>query len=114
MTKDESLAKMNDLRACDAAIAFVRDHESDDAETIWRSCNRVDWLCWYAFRVRPELAPAFALECADRAVRTYAPKALRRAGLTVYAERLEALPPIVDRETANAANAAAVRAADAA
>jgi len=47
----------------------------------------------------------------DTAVRVLAPLALDAAGLGAEAERLRALPPVVDRTTARAA---AVRAADAA
>ncbi len=49
----------------------------------------------------------WACECADRAVRIHAPAALRAAGLTEHADRLAALAPITDRETAIAAWGAA-------
>lgn len=49
--------------------------------------------------------------CADRAVRVFAPIALRRAGEESGAQRLESLPPVVDKETALVARDAAYNAA---
>ncbi len=50
----------------------------------------------------------FAYECADRAVHVHTVRALRAAGLDDEADRLAALPPITDEQTASvAAHAAA-------
>ena len=54
-----------------------------------------------------ELSIARAFVCADRAVRVFAPKALVVAGLQSAAASLRTRPPIVDRETALAGQAAA-------
>jgi hypothetical protein len=59
-----------------------------------------------------ELKRAFYL--ADSAVRVFAPLALRAAGLTKEAEKLESLSPLVDEVTARAAYSAAYSAARAA
>jgi hypothetical protein len=52
--------------------------------------------------------------CADYAVRRFAPAVLRTVGLERAAERLEALPPVVDRASAATAVSAAGAAMDAA
>lgn len=54
---------------------------------------------------------AWALWCADRAIHIHAVGALRAAGLTAAADRLDATPEIVDETTARAAEAAARAAA---
>jgi len=59
-----------------------------------------------------DLEQRIAYMCADRAVRVFAPIALRRAGMEDDARRLEELPEIVDEESASAAARAARRAAD--
>lgn len=66
-TKRELLAGMARLKACEAAIEWVTAHTSDDAGEIWRSCENVSWLIWYAGRCSPTAIAAFARRCADRA-----------------------------------------------
>jgi len=50
---------------------------------------------------------ARAYMCADRAVRVFAPIALRAAQLADEAKKLESLPPVVDAESAESAASAA-------
>jgi hypothetical protein len=65
-------------------------------------------------RGTPALEQQRAFMAADWACRVAAPAALRAAGLAIEAATLEALPPVVDDTTADAARAAAAYAADAA
>jgi len=81
-----------------------------------------DWLETYADRERvigpilfvpmgtvggADLMSRRAFACADVAVREWTPMALRAAGMHEQADRLAALPEIVDEATAEAAGAAA-------
>jgi hypothetical protein len=108
----EGVGKYREL-ACEEATKYVREHASDSAKEIGLTCDRPDWLVWFLSRYAPESVKEFAFNCADRAVRIYAPQALEKAGLIAEAERLRALPQIVDVETANAAAACAACAANA-
>jgi hypothetical protein len=111
MNKATLLAKMQSLGACQEATKYVTDHASDSALDIGLECVRANWLIWYLARAGADLRP-FSFSCADRAVRTYAPAQLDRAGLHEAAAKLRALAPIDSVESADAAWARA--AADAA
>jgi hypothetical protein len=106
MNKATLLAKMQSLGACQEATKYVTDHASDSALDIGLECVRVDWLIWYLARAGADLRP-FSFSCADRAVRTYAPAQLDRAGLHEAAAKLRALAPIDSVESADAAARAA-------
>ncbi len=111
-TKQDLLSKMGELGACHEATEYVTSSRKRTAKSIWMACDNIDWLCWFAFRVRPDLCKTFALRWADKAVRVYAPIALRKLGFEADAAKLEALPAIVDESTAKNAARAARSAAD--
>lgn len=79
----------------------MQNHNSKSADVIGLECANVSWLVWFLARSKLDLR-SFVFGCADRAVRAHAPKALRKAGLNSAAEKLEALPPIMDEGTARA------------
>jgi hypothetical protein len=71
-------------------------------------------LCVSYIVVTPEIERKRAYRCADMACRVWTPRALRAQGLVADAERLEALAPVVDEQTAAAAYDATAYAASAA
>ena len=114
-------AFLRDLRAkgaCPEGYAWARRNKATGFADAWARLPRADWMLWLAsaFEVEldVELLRQFAFACADRAVRIHAVAALRSAGLDAEAEKLAALPAILDATTAAAAGAAAGDAARAA
>ena len=102
------------LEACDEARKWAKPYAA--LQEAWDVCPRADWMLWLleATESHAEERRTLAYAFADRAVRVHAVAALRSAGLTTEADRLAALPPIVDKETATAARVAAGAAWDAA
>lgn len=69
-TKQQLLDRMNSLGACDDATKWVQSREGT-AQQIWDSCERGDWMLWYAGRCevnRKQLVGA-ACMCAREALK---------------------------------------------
>lgn len=66
--KQDLLAELTRLGACSTARDWVAARSSDDAETVWRSCENISWLIWFAGRRNKDAIAAFARRCANRAV----------------------------------------------
>ena len=106
----------DDQGACEDALDWLDTLPEDTPlRDVYGACPRGEWLLWALPRAGIDIAPIMPAVYAavDRAVRQYAPTALRTAGLDDWAARLEALPEIVDRDSADAAGRAASAAADA-
>ena len=116
MTKAELLAVMRELGACPPAVAYVTAHSSDDAQAIWRECEDVNWLIWYAGRRAPKDIAEWARKCAERAKR----HAATNANAATYAAAAAAAAANADAyatyaaASAHAASAHAASAYDAA
>ena len=112
------LAELRAKDPCTDGWAWARENQATSVADAWARLPRADWMLWLAEAFGVELDAdrlrAFAFECADRAVRIHAVAALRSAGLTAEADKLAALPAIVDLQSARAAGAAAGAAGDAA
>lgn len=78
MNKSEALALMENLQACRSSRNYVREHASNDAADIWRTCRNKSWLTWMAASMMPyklfELLEKEVKECTEHA-RTAAAKA---------------------------------------
>ena len=119
-TSADLRACCDDQGACEDALDWLDTLPVDTPlRDIYGACPRGEWLLWALPRAGIDITTALpaVYTAADRAVRQYAPMALRTAGLDDEAAQLEALPEIVDRDSADAAaraaRAAAARAADA-
>ena len=105
---------LDDLRsksACSEGFAWAKANGITSVAEAWAKLTRSDWMFWLAEQFslpldEPSLRQ-FTFECADRAVHIHAVAALRSAGLADTADRLAALPQIVDAETAEVAREAA-------
>ncbi len=107
-------------RACKDALRWLASVREDVGEgdalnpdRVWALCQRGDWLLWWLGRggaAYAQVSRQIALECADRAVRVYAPVRFDEAGLVEQAARLRALAPVVDEASARAAEAEAAEA----
>jgi hypothetical protein len=120
MTKIELLKRMEDLGACEDATEWVRAQTADDAQSIWDSCERGDWMLWLAGRagVDRKLLVRAACLCAREALR-YVPAGEDRPRIAIEtAEAWTRGEATIDRvrAAADAADAAyaATYAADAA
>ena len=76
-----------EMRACDGAFTWAR--EQPDAATAWSSCERGDWMLWYAGRrcgamggARHRLVVRAACACARRAL-AYVPAGEERPLLAI-------------------------------
>ena len=112
ITRKTIIAYLERRKACQEAFDWIGDHPSYGPKRLWMSCHRGDWMLWFCWKAGipfDAYAPA-VYAAADRAVRQYTPAALRETGrkdLIEHAEKLEALDPIVDKQTARRACTAA-------
>ena len=118
MTTKAATGFLADLRAkrpCSGGLAWAVEHEIASIQEAWTRLPRADWMLWLAQAFAAELPDEplreFGRACADRAIHVHAVAALRAAGLMAEADRLAALPVIVDEPTARAAADAAWAAA---
>ena len=94
---------------CDDALDWLGALPADTPlRGVYDACPRGEWLLWALQEAGIDIAPIMpaVFAAVDRAVRQYAPTALRHAGYTEQAARMESRPEIVDSETASAARAA--------
>jgi hypothetical protein len=110
MTTKAATGFLADLRAkrpCSDGLAWAVEHEIASIQEAWTRLPRADWMLWLAQAFAAELPDEplreFGRACADRAIHVHAVAALRAAGLMAEADRLAALPVIVDEPTAWAA-----------
>lgn len=100
-----------DKGACREGREWARLNHVTDAEDAWARLPRADWMLWLAdnfgFDLDEDLLQQLYYEAANRAVHIHAVGALRSAGLTAAADRLDAVAPITDELTAKAAAARA-------
>ena len=106
MTNAELRAFLENRLACQAAMDWLGDRDSDQ---MWTECRRPDWLLWWAGQVvsRRELVLA-ACDCAETALR-YVPEGEDRPRLAIEATRRWARGEATVKEV-DAARAAAIAA----
>jgi hypothetical protein len=107
MTHEEFLTWLRSHQACPSAIEFVLQGQHTP-ESAWAECNVGHWMLWGCEKAGvpfSTLAPV-VYRAVNRAM-DYAADALRDAGLKEDAEKLRAIPAVVDESTAAAAEAAA-------
>ena len=96
--------------ACAEGRAWARDNKIKSPAEAWAKLERPDWMFWLAESYRIGLhAPALvqlAATWADRALHVHAPSALRSAGLSEQAAKLEALPPLAGKASSELTAAA--------
>ena len=113
--------KLERLGACKSAILWLESLPDQSPEYVWANCPDGSWMLWAHARAGTRfvtMAPV-VYAAANRAVREYAPAALRAAGLDDVADTLLRNAPVITdaataRDAADAADAAASGMADAA
>jgi hypothetical protein len=104
------LADLVAKEACAEGRAWAKLNKIKSPSEAWAKLERPDWMFWlagaYGVALDPEQCVVLAAQWADRALHTYAPAALRSAGLTDQAAKLEALPALAGKASSELGDAA--------
>lgn len=75
MTHSQFIAHLHRLDACRDALAYVASHPTWSIATLWRRCDRSDWLLWLAgaAEIDRKTIVRCACDCARTALRYATP-----------------------------------------
>lgn len=70
MKKAQLLERLDQLSACEGAVAWVRRYDGSPSQ-MWAKCNRADWMLWLAAKadVDRKTIVTIACLCARRALK---------------------------------------------